>query len=126
MKKKTKIVFQAFIMDCAICLMLVVFHCYRLLLLSSSGELRVHYYDFEEKISINIEIAIPIYDPKNYIPRHIKLCSRSIWILTYMLGMVSSIDVISMKKRKNGIMLETMEVTIMLVYKMFYQGLCFP
>ena len=73
---------------------------FSLILFKKSGKLRVCYYDFEEKFSTNIEIVIPVYDPKDYIPRHIKLCSRSIWILTYMFGMVSSIDVISIKNEK--------------------------
>lgn len=73
---------------------------FSLLSFKKSGELRIYYYDSEEKFSTNIEIAIPVYDLKYYNPRHIKLCSRSIWILTYMLGMVSSIDVISIKNEE--------------------------
>ena len=73
---------------------------FSLLSFKKSGELRVYYYDFEEKFSTNIEIVIPTYDPKDYIRRHMKLCSRSIWVLTYILGMVSSIDVISIKNDK--------------------------
>ena len=71
-----------------------------LLSFKKSDELRVDYYDFEEKFSTNIEIVIPTYDPKDYIRWQIKLCSRSIWVLTYMLGMVSSIDVINIKNDK--------------------------
>ena len=61
---------------------------FSLLSVKKSGELRVHYYDFEEKFSTDIKIRIPSYDSKDYDPKYIKLCSRSIWILRYTLGMV--------------------------------------
>ena len=73
---------------------------FSLLSLKKSGELRVYYYDFEEKFSTDIEVRIPCYDSKYYDPKYIKLCCRSIWILTYTLGMVSSIDVIRIKDEK--------------------------
>ena len=73
---------------------------FSLLSLNDRGELRVFYYDFEKKFSSNIKTRIPSYSYKDYDSRNIKLCSRSIWILTYMLGLVSSIDVISIKDEK--------------------------
>ena len=76
---------------------------FSLLSLNNRGELKVFYYDFEKKFSIKIKTRIPIYSwdimPGKY-TRDTKLCSRSIWILTYMLDWISSIDVISIKDEK--------------------------
>ena len=40
-------------------------------------ELKIHYYDFEQQFSSTIKVQIPDFNTK-----HIKLCCRSIWILS--------------------------------------------
>ena len=73
---------------------------FSLLSLNDRGELKVFYYDFENKFSSNIKTQIPSFSCKDYDSMNIKLCSRSIWILTYISGLVSSIDVLRIKDEK--------------------------